>query len=194
MIPYVDKDGPHFSINEYPWFTFNYADLHAHYFDQPLALLMMALAWALFHQVRTDSGTRKIKIIVLLGALVCGAQIMTNTWDVPAYFLLLILSVAYFAPQIRRNFNIAGEMLALRTFRRWNYRSCCSRAVFIDICIPKPIRRARWNNRPRRSMNGCWFGVRLRWRGAQPYFSKLSRRDTLQSLVFSAYFALRCLG
>ena len=91
VIPYVADDGPHFLINEYPWFTFNYADLHAHYFGQPLALLMMAVAWALFHKVRAKND--KTKFVVLLGALVCGAQIMTNTWDVPAYFLLLGLSV-----------------------------------------------------------------------------------------------------
>ncbi len=90
VIPYMAPDGPHFSINEYPWFTFNYADLHAHYFDQPLALLIIALAWALFHQVGATFTARKLNRLALLGAVVIGAQIMTNTWDVPAYFLLLI--------------------------------------------------------------------------------------------------------
>jgi YYY domain-containing protein len=93
VIPYVDKEGPHFAISEYPWFSFNYADLHAHYFAQPLALLVLCLSWALFHHVRAGINARTWKIITVLGALVCGAQIMTNTWDVPAYFLLLFLSL-----------------------------------------------------------------------------------------------------
>lgn len=98
VIPYVAPDGPHFSINEYPWFSFNYADLHAHYFAQPLALLVITLAWALFHQAQTGISSPRWKLIAVLGTLVCSAQIMTNTWDVPAYFLLLFFALISFAP------------------------------------------------------------------------------------------------
>lgn len=97
VIPYVDKDGPHFTINEYPWFTFNYADLHAHYFGQPLALLILALGWALFHQVRDGAKSKPWKVTALIAALALGAQIVTNTWDFPAYSLLIFSCVASLA-------------------------------------------------------------------------------------------------
>lgn len=89
VIPYVDKEGPHYAISEYPWFSFNYGDLHAHYFAQPLALLLLSLALALFHQVREGAAAKRWKVTALVAALISGAQIMTNTWDFPTYFLLL---------------------------------------------------------------------------------------------------------
>lgn len=115
VIPYVDKEGPHFAISEYPWFSFNYADLHAHYFAQPLGLLVLCLAWALFHQGPTGFAARRWKVVALLGALTCGAQIMTNTWDVPAYFLLIVLSLGTLAlhPQLKatsQNWLVAGSV------------------------------------------------------------------------------------
>lgn len=70
-----------FTINEFPWFTFNQADLHAHYFALPFALAQMALAWSLYR-------TKK-PAVALLSALLLGAQIMTNTWDFPIYWLLV---------------------------------------------------------------------------------------------------------
>ena len=76
-----------FSINEYPWFTFNQADLHAHYFDLPLQIASMTLAWALFR--------RRSRIVAFVAALVLGAQILTNTWDFPIYFGIVALSIAF---------------------------------------------------------------------------------------------------
>jgi YYY domain-containing protein len=94
VIPYWHTDGPHYAISEYPWFTFNYGDLHAHYFSQPLSLLLIALGWALFHHVRDGAKARRWNVAALLSACVLGAQIVTNTWDFPAYFLLIALCVA----------------------------------------------------------------------------------------------------
>ncbi|BCM93121.1 hypothetical protein IAD21_05009 [Abditibacteriota bacterium] len=71
------------AINEFPWFTFNQSDLHAHYFDFPIEIALMTLAWAIFRAPNERHRT------VLLGvaALFSGAQILTNTWDFPAYAL-----------------------------------------------------------------------------------------------------------
>ncbi|RYG72148.1 hypothetical protein EON80_04455 [bacterium] len=73
-----------FTINEFPWFTFNQSDLHAHYFDFIFALATMCLAYAIF---------RGQKAALIPAALVLGAQVMTNTWDYPAYGVVLGLSV-----------------------------------------------------------------------------------------------------
>ncbi len=129
VIPYVDKDGPHFTINEYPWFTFNYADLHAHYFGQPLALLILALGWALFHQVRDGAKSKPWKITALLAAVALGAQIVTNTWDFPAYSLLIfscVASLAFWpgwksrkeAPKAKKRHNSADKRLEVASQRR----------------------------------------------------------------------------
>ncbi|MDF2441512.1 MAG: hypothetical protein JWN98_2496, partial [Abditibacteriota bacterium] len=85
--PINDSSSINYTINEYPWFTFNYADLHAHYFAMPIALLVLSLAVALYGRV-----VSKVAVpLWLLAAcgLAVGAQLVTNTWDGPAYFLVL---------------------------------------------------------------------------------------------------------
>lgn len=77
-----------YAINEFPWFTFNQADLHAHYFDFPLEIGLMALAWALF---RAPNARRGLQLLGVCSVFL-GAQILTNTWDFPAFALLIGLS------------------------------------------------------------------------------------------------------
>lgn len=76
------------AINEFPWFTFNQADLHAHYFDFPFEIALMALAWVIF-RAPTE---RKRRVLLGVAALFLGAQILTNTWDFPAYALAVGLA------------------------------------------------------------------------------------------------------
>ncbi len=86
------------AINEFPWFTFNQSDLHAHYFDFPIEIALMTLAWAIF---RAPTERRRL---VLLGAsaLFLGAQILTNTWDFPAY--VMAVGLAFFlSPRQRQS-------------------------------------------------------------------------------------------
>lgn len=83
-----------YTINEYPWFTFNYADLHAHYFGMPLALLALSLGWALFNCVRSAPASLQCRAIVASGALVLGSQIITNTWDFPVYGIYFALCLS----------------------------------------------------------------------------------------------------
>jgi uncharacterized membrane protein len=105
VVPFIDEKGqPYYTINEYPWFTFSYADLHAHYFAMPVALLLLSLGWALYGRVQIGWKDRGWKIIALLCALVLGAQIVTNTWDFPTYTLLIAFCLAalVFFPGWRR--------------------------------------------------------------------------------------------
>lgn len=69
-----------FTINEYPFFTFAFGDLHAHLFAMPLAVLVLCLAWALWQ------GGRNVSLV--LCGLALGALAMTNTWDFPLFTLL----------------------------------------------------------------------------------------------------------
>lgn len=77
------------TINEYPWFTFNYADLHAHYYAMPLALLIVSLGWALYPRRENIMRDRFTQILVGICALMLGALLITNTWDVPVYTLFI---------------------------------------------------------------------------------------------------------
>ena len=98
------------TINEFPFFTFTYADLHAHMMALPLTLLALAAAVALVRNAgvrgqesagQTRSGAEsaaeaepspwhialaELLPIVLLG-FVLGALRATNTWDFPTYAL-----------------------------------------------------------------------------------------------------------
>ena len=91
-------------ITEFPFFTFLYADLHAHMINLPLTVL--ALAWAISWVLAADKGIalRLVDRILAMGmgALVIGVLAPTNTWDFPVYWTLGALAVAA-APIIRKH-------------------------------------------------------------------------------------------
>jgi YYY domain-containing protein len=82
-------------ITEFPFFTFLYADLHAHLIAMPLTFVSLAAALAV---VRGGQGTERkgwrelvgILGLLLLWALAIGAMRTTNTWDVPPHLLLVL--------------------------------------------------------------------------------------------------------
>jgi YYY domain-containing protein len=106
------------TINEFPFFTFVYADLHAHMLALPLTLLALAVVVAIVRLVERPPvvaaeaegdaptviepspwyiGLAELLPVLLMG-LVLGALRATNTWDFPTYTLavaaaLLILEV-----------------------------------------------------------------------------------------------------
>ncbi len=105
-------------ITEFPFFTFLYADLHAHMISMPLT--MLALGWAVSVVLATRRDTRyeirntssemtagasslvsRISYLVslLVGALSIGILRPTNTWDWPTYLLLGSLALVYYAIQ-----------------------------------------------------------------------------------------------
>jgi YYY domain-containing protein len=91
------------TINEFPFFTFTYADLHAHMIALPLTLLALAIAVALVR--RADAGSAgdepspwrialpDLLLIALLG-FVAGSLRATNTWDFPTYILVGMAAIA----------------------------------------------------------------------------------------------------
>jgi len=79
-------------ITEFPFFTFLYGDLHAHFLALPLTVL--ALGWVIsvvFSSQRSGNDHRNyvnLLVVPLFGALVVGSLLPTNTWDYYPYLAL----------------------------------------------------------------------------------------------------------
>lgn len=89
----VGMDVQDSTINEFPFFTFLFADLHAHMIALPLAMLALGLMVAVLkaENARANAKARSyIPTLVCLGALALtiGALRATNTWDFPTYLAL----------------------------------------------------------------------------------------------------------
>ncbi len=110
------------TINEFPFFTFLYGDLHAHMLALPLALAVLGLLIALVYESTrrrtTDDGRRKLAngaTSLILLALVIGALRATNTWDYPAYLGISIVALGLVAWRNRASgasyARVAGQWL-----------------------------------------------------------------------------------
>ena len=92
-------------ITEFPFFTFLYADLHAHMIALPVTVL--SIAWGLnilrgrWHWGEVGRGEAwawlHFGATFVLGGLAIGALRPTNTWDMPVYMVLGALAVLYTA-------------------------------------------------------------------------------------------------
>ncbi len=88
-------------ITEFPFFTFIYADFHAHLIAFPITIF--AISWSLsvvLSKARWGVGNRRLMwlsglISFFLGALVIGALRPTNTWDFYTYLVLAMLALIY---------------------------------------------------------------------------------------------------
>ncbi len=76
-----------FTINEFPLWTFTFADLHPHLIAMPFGLLVVGLA--LNWLVRGESAPRLWLVGLSILALSLGALGAINTWDLPTYALLV---------------------------------------------------------------------------------------------------------
>ena len=92
--------GASWHITEFPYFTFLFADLHAHMMVIPLTLLTLALGLALVVGLRSGRPMWLVPCALAL-AVSLGALWPTNSWDYPAY-VILILAVAGLAVHFTR--------------------------------------------------------------------------------------------
>ena len=76
-----------FTINEFPYWSFLYADMHAHLIDLPVVVLIVALCASLL--VAPRGPWRSTLPTLAVGALALGATGVINTWDFPTAALLL---------------------------------------------------------------------------------------------------------
>ena len=74
-----------FTINEFPFFSFLFADLHPHMIALPVTILAVALALELGRTERR----RGLLPLLWLGALVIGTLAAANSWDAPTAALLI---------------------------------------------------------------------------------------------------------
>lgn len=80
-----------YTINEFPFWSFLYADLHAHLMDLPIVVMIVGLAASLLGRARRDGGRlRPMAPTLALAALALGATWLVNTWDMPACALLVV--------------------------------------------------------------------------------------------------------
>jgi YYY domain-containing protein len=76
------------TINEYPFWSFLFADLHAHLLVMPISLTFLAVAVWWVRRDETNSPLRATVLFVLLGFLL-GTIMVTNGWSSPTYVLFL---------------------------------------------------------------------------------------------------------
>ena len=94
----MPPDPPGFEINEFPFFTFLFADLHAHMMVIPMSLMTLALSYATivsapkFNSLQRSSKIETLTRLSILGISV-GVLRLINAWDFPTYLLLSILSI-----------------------------------------------------------------------------------------------------
>ena len=86
IVPNVNGSGS--EITEFPFFTFLYADLHAHMIVMPFTV--MAIAWAIAYLQGFGQARRwwESAAVWAIGGLVIGVTRPSNTWDYPMYMAL----------------------------------------------------------------------------------------------------------
>jgi len=83
-------------ITEFPFFTFLFADLHAHLLSLPILLSILFFAFVFYYEYFANSSkVKNIILLTLLGLLVGGIR-ATNTWDYPVS-LVIVFSSIFFA-------------------------------------------------------------------------------------------------
>jgi len=81
------------TINEFPFFSYLFADLHPHMMALPLGLLVLCLCGALIQAARPSLALRACAVLWL--ALTIGTLSVTNTWDLPVFWLLSAATLVY---------------------------------------------------------------------------------------------------
>ena len=84
-----------FTINEFPFWSFLFADLHPHMIGIPFTVLFLALAYNLAagHGEKWNAGGWRAGLLSLLALpLTLGAIGAINTWDLPTYLGVGILA------------------------------------------------------------------------------------------------------
>ncbi len=83
------------TINEFPWWSFLFADLHPHLIGIPMALLFLAAVLTLVRSARLQWDSQRLYAAALLGlfALLLGTLAAINLWELPTYLALGVLAL-----------------------------------------------------------------------------------------------------
>lgn len=85
---------PNYEINEFPFFSFLYADLHSHLIALPIAITVIAISIPLLKE-KVISNINCIFRLVFI-SLFLGILRSANTWDYPSYLLFYAFLVLLF--------------------------------------------------------------------------------------------------
>jgi YYY domain-containing protein len=98
-LPAYDFWGPSrvipYSINEFPYWSFLFADLHPHLIGIPFALLFLAVLLAFMRQCEQARNVGLHTVLVYCGVLafLLGTLASINLWEIPTYALLAGLAI-----------------------------------------------------------------------------------------------------
>lgn len=80
-------------INEFPFFTFLFADLHAHLLSIPMLISLISISFLLYYENSSKIFTIKDILILLILGLITGTIKATNSWDYPLAILIVLISI-----------------------------------------------------------------------------------------------------
>jgi YYY domain-containing protein len=97
------------TINEFPFFSFIYADLHAHLMALPFTLLAIGLAANFVLRAREGEPSYVLDVLeVIVAGLALGALRAINFADFPTYALLFVAAIAIGEYARRQRIDVAG--------------------------------------------------------------------------------------
>lgn len=136
--PYVPGDWywipsraiPGDAITEFPFFTFLYADLHAHMIALPITL--GAIGWSLALVLRKwkwnnsngKLGWLALLVTLITGGIIVGALKPTNTWDIYSYLPFALFALIY---GVFKYFNGVK-------FKNWDLHPTWQKIILAMIC------------------------------------------------------------
>jgi YYY domain-containing protein len=90
-----------FTINEFPFWSFLFADLHPHVIDMPVTIFMLAIVSAILVSGESilNKGDSRLLLnwrslsLYALAAFVFGSLACINPWDMPVYALLMAIAL-----------------------------------------------------------------------------------------------------
>ena len=82
------------SITEFPFFSYLFADPHAHVFAMPFALLAVGLSLAVALALHDRRKLTSIALPFAALALTLGALFAAHSWDYPTYFFIAVAAIA----------------------------------------------------------------------------------------------------
>ncbi|MFH1559860.1 MAG: DUF2298 domain-containing protein [Chloroflexota bacterium] len=119
LIPPGDPRG--YEITEFPFFTFLFADLHAHLMAIPFTLLSLGMALNLALRLKNGLGLASRVFHLLALALAVGSLRAINTWDFPTYLVIGVAAILIgeYARARRINISLMVRVAIQGAFLYW---------------------------------------------------------------------------
>jgi YYY domain-containing protein len=106
------------TINEFPYWSFLYADLHAHLIDLPIVVMLIGCCASLLNSARAFAGRwRPVAPTLAVMALALGATWCVNTWDTPTFGLLIAATLTLYWIGAGEGFHLR-DLLSLARWER----------------------------------------------------------------------------